>query len=499
MKVKVVVVLLLGLLLLTGGALVFHFIPVIVQKTVKDTLKLDGPRSSLYKSFVNSSKDVTVYATHYVYHVTNPYDVMHNAAWPIFQEKGPYTYIEIEPKPQESISWFPNGTVQYKYNTSYIFEPSLSLGNLESDPVTILDLGFLLALYKFRNLSNITDAISEAAALEVASLLGVNMFTNTTAGGALWGYNNTFLSVMDPTHGPVSVASNPDASTMAGFSKAYSGGDAAEDLPAPPPNSVLTMTAWNGMDTYLDNDTYWKTPYANKINGTDGTSFWPGITKFDSPYVFVDDLYRSVKLVSQGTTTYEGVELIRLVLAREDMESQWVRPKNADFFMNTTGFIPVPPGAKKPMFFSKPHFLGADMENVRVHILPDDDFSNQDRYDTFLDVESITGQLFKVNKRIQLNMWIDSIKLNGSTTPIVPTYMPIFWVDENMLLPDNLLDDYKKEIQLPMRASFAGGIVAMILGIGLLIVAVVLQLRTRRNEGFPRDDTFGDSLVQQSD
>ena len=420
MKVKVVVVLLLGLLLLTGGALVFHFIPVIVQKTVKDTLKLDGPRSSLYKSFVNSSKDVTVYATHYVYHVTNPYDVMHNAAWPIFQEKGPYTYIEIEPKPQESISWFPNGTVQYKYNTSYIFEPSLSLGNLESDPVTILDLGFLLALYKFRNLSNITDAISEAAALEVASLLGVNMFTNTTAGGALWGYNNTFLSVMDPTHGPVSVASNPDASTMAGFSKAYSGGD-------------------------------------------------------------------------------EGVELIRLVLAREDMESQWVRPKNADFFMNTTGFIPVPPGAKKPMFFSKPHFLGADMENVRVHILPDDDFSNQDRYDTFLDVESITGQLFKVNKRIQLNMWIDSIKLNGSTTPSVPTYMPIFWVDENMLLPDNLLDDYKKEIQLPMRASFAGGIVAMILGIGLLIVAVVLQLRTRRNEGFPRDDTFGDSLVQQSD
>ena len=48
------------------------------------------------------------------------------------------------------------------------------------------------------------------------------------------------------------------------------------------------IKSWNNLE-YLD---FWKSPYCNKINGSDGAQFPPGIEKDTRLYIFNPDICR---------------------------------------------------------------------------------------------------------------------------------------------------------------------------------------------------------------
>lgn len=460
-----VALLLLGAIFVAAGIVALVVVPGIIQNVVKNEVAMTNPDSTSFDSFVNSSGKVDIFQTYYFYHLTNPYAVEYQNAVPELVQKGPYVYLTTQWRDLDNISWRSNATVEYTYHETYTFRPDLSNGLLESDALTTVDLGAVGAMYKTGG--NIIE-------IDILKLLAKSLFVNTTVGGLLWGYNNTFLEELhafDASVSPfLSIQTNDDPSTFSAPSAAYTGGKAYDKGPQPPENSYMMMTRWEGMDELP----YWNSTYANMINGTDGTCFYPGIKKTDTPPVFVDSLYRSVTMVCQESTSYMDVDLYRFVLAQKDTLNGTANPDNAAFYMTDTGFIPTPPQGNVPIVFSKPHFLDASLQNVNLTIDP----APIDRalYETLLDVEPTTGLLLRVHKRIQLNVFLHSYyALHG---PIVNTWFPLFWGDENFEMSEHLVNELKTAVLLPQKAAFGGGIAAIALGGILIILAIVLLVRS---------------------
>ena len=455
-------------LIVIGGVGV-GYLPKYVRERVKQEMVIDGPRAQLYSTWQNKTKNVGLYESYYVFHCVNPDAVLNGGASPIVEERGPYVYRSYMYKDVSNISWKVDGTVEYTYHQTYEFDPALSNGT-ESDVVTTLNLGLIVPLYRSR------DNIDQQLALKfLAAGAGVNMFIQLTVGQLLWGYNNSFLEELqkaDPKANVttwVALQTNDDPSMFSGLSAQWSGGEPARGFPDPLPHSACEMTMWSGMKAMP----YWGSAYANAINGTDGSQFWPGITAADAPYVFVDSLTRSTKLVSRGTADLDGIELVRFTLDPHQMLNSSANPDNLAFYMNYTGFISRPPAFNLPIVLSKPHYLDADQTYVHVQFV-DAIPGGVEVYDTFIDAESITGAVMRVHKRIQLNVLILSI-YGGLDT--IQTWFPLIWSDEYAEANSQLISDYKENIATPLAVGKYGGASAIALGVVCAILAVVFGRR----------------------
>jgi hypothetical protein len=502
------------------GAAVFavsvalHFIvPSIVRETLKEDLVLTTPASALYGSFVHPSSKVDVYMSYYLFHVSNPYDVM-NGAVPKLQQKGPYVYLEDKWRPEANITWHPNATMSYIYKTTYTFVPEKSVGLLD-DVITTIDVGLFGALKAATHFGIEGFFLTKLAAAS-AMINKTSIFMNRTVSDILWGYNDPILDALAVELGPlarlvhlspfVALQSNESLHTGGALSMCYTGGKASKTQPPAPEDATGVMTMWEGM-TLL---TYWGDDYANMINGTDGTLFSPNFPLGGSVNAFVDTMYRSVVLTNKNSETkdYKGVELYRLSISDDALLSSTLNPANAAFYLDITGFQPAPPSLSAPVWFSKPFYLDANRSVVNIDwttlgfpVGGPSDRDLRSTYDTFLDVEPHTGQLFEVHKRIQANAHIGVIEADlpsGAhfalewTRNIQSTFLPIFWADEHTKMPENLVEDLKKQVLLPMRLGRYGGIAGAALGSVLLIVGLICLARCGG-----RDEK--DSLRHESD
>lgn len=468
-----------GVVLLSSGAVVYSLLPPLIRKRAREELTIDTPTSFGFDAFANRSSKADIFQTFYVYHCNNPDGVVHHGARPNLTELGPFVYLTTQWRNVDNISWHANATIEYTYHETYEFMPALSgKGLSESMNVTSIDLGVVGAMFEVRKDPILFPLIK---ALVVAE--GYNVLINLTVREILFGYNNSFLAATKLKKDPfITIFTNDDPATFAATSAMYSGGCAANGAPQPLPNSYGQMTRWEGYDTLP----YWNSPYANMINGTDGSSYPPDLKPSDVPYVFVDSLYRSVRMSCvDDSVTYEGVDLLRFTLLPDDLLSMHDEPNNAAFFMEETGFFTSPPIINHPIYFSKPRYLDTNHSRVKLLIAPPMPSSPsvvREMYDTIQDVEPIMGILFNVHKRIQLNVYLET-QYNTSSSDQVATWFPILWLDENMQLPDNLVDDFKTRVLLPLHASEGAGIAGMALGITLIIVAVGLGIRRRLRGG----------------
>ena len=350
-----------------------------------------------------------------------------------------------------------------------------------------VDLGYVGLLTTLENNTIMHD-------LFFTLLAGTSPIINVTVYELLWGYKNPVLEFADiiaktlnqtEPDDFIAIQQQNDPQTWLNYSSAYTGGAAADGLPAPPSGSLLKMTRWAGYDV-LD---YWGSPYANMINGTDGTSFEPGsLTKGPHVSVFVDSIFRSVYLTSQNSRTYKGVDLISLELPSELLLDMNHNPDNEAFNMKTTGFIPFPAALGKPIHISLPHFLYANFSapDVNVTYLQNGAPSS---YDIRLDVEPISGQLFVANKRLQINTYVKpKVSFPDNT---VNTYFPILYVDENFVIPDNLFQEYRHKVQMPIQVGFYGGIALMVAGsIGVVATIAITALYARKRSNRADSDLY---------
>lgn len=148
---------------------------------------------------------------------------------------------------------------------------------------------------------------------------------------------------------------------------------------------VAQYIEWNGNTSM----SAWGNPYASKINGTGGYSFHPGVSKDETLYVFIDELFRSGYFKYSCDIIDHGIRLYKFILPDDELKN--TTQKAAGFpGDNPNGVLDMSKvvDANVPIFASKPHFLHAD-PTFRDGVVGMD--PNPDIHDSYLAVEPITG------------------------------------------------------------------------------------------------------------
>ena len=105
--------------------------------------------------------------------------------------------------------------------------------------------------------------------------------------------------------------------------------------------STARYIMWNKQTSM----TKWGTPYAGMINGTEGTLFHPGVTRNDTLYVFVDQLFRSGYFTYQKDIVTYDITLYQFVLPPEELlkknQDPGFNPDGRDGVLNLTAVFPL--------------------------------------------------------------------------------------------------------------------------------------------------------------
>ena len=146
---------------------------------------------------------------------------------------------------------------------------------------------------------------------------------------------------------------------------------------------------------------------ANDINGTEGFFFHPFLQEGEEIEVFVDDIYRSLRLKHIDTVDLMGIEAFRFTLVDSTFQSAFTNPENERwgswnpdglFYLGSTQDPAV------PVFCSKPHFLDGDsmlLEKV------DGLRPNQELHESYLDVQPSIGANVQVGIKLQVNVQVN--------------------------------------------------------------------------------------------
>ena len=146
---------------------------------------------------------------------------------------------------------------------------------------------------------------------------------------------------------------------------------------------------------------------ANDINGTEGFFFHPFLREGEEIDIFVDDIYRSLRLKHVDTINLMGIEAFRFTLINSTFQSAFMNPENARWgSWNPDGMFYLGPTQDPvvPVFGSKPHFLDGDpalMEKV------DGLRPNRELHESYLDVQPIIGANVQVGIKLQVNVQVN--------------------------------------------------------------------------------------------
>nr|AYV89028.1 platelet glycoprotein 4 [Tetranychus truncatus] len=96
------------------------------------------------------------------------------------------------------------------------------------------------------------------------------------------------------------------------------------------------------------------------------------------------------------------------------------------------------------------------------------DARKADRYQTYLDIEPITGKVLSAYKRLQISAWL---RQDYSTVPTkADVFLPLIWVEEGFTISDELADEFKSKVTKKVNLGSSLIITALIIGL-LLVVA----------------------------
>uniref|UniRef100_A0A8C1NRX4 Scavenger receptor class B, member 2c n=1 Tax=Cyprinus carpio TaxID=7962 RepID=A0A8C1NRX4_CYPCA len=353
------------LLLIAGIAMA---LAQVFQKLINNTIK-EVKAFSVWRT-----PPPPVYMQFYFFNLTNPAEVLEGDK-PFVLQVGPYTYREYRPK--EEVKFMDNGTRVAAVNPkTYVFEPSMSRGS-EDDIVRTVDIPVVSAMEKFKDTIVVSRIISD-----VMKAKGIGMFRTFRVGDLLWGYEDPLLKelkqfVSDDHFGLFYKKNGTDDGDYIFFTGKQNYQDFAR------------IDEWNGQRTL----NWWSTEECNMINGTDGASFHPIITKKEKLYIFSSDLCRSIYAQYESDVSVRGVPGFRFVPPSEVFANITINPDNAGFCVpsgNCLGSGLLNASVCKegaPIIMSSPHFYQADNKFVQdvLGMNP-----NKEEHETVIDVNPVS-------------------------------------------------------------------------------------------------------------
>ncbi|KAI9565812.1 hypothetical protein GHT06_009607 [Daphnia sinensis] len=237
------------------------------------------------------------------------------------------------------------------------------------------------------------------------------------------------------------------------------------------------IRTWKGEDSL----SYWKDPYCDMINGTDGAIYPPVVDVNERIYIFVTDLCRSIY------TTYErDIETMGINTHRFTVPPEVFDDKNPDNFCYcrdhsidpdlcfSAGLLDLRPcqfGA--PVVLSTPHFYLGDPKysNAFTGLKPVKEW-----HETNIDLEPLTAVPVFISERIQINIDVRRYGVPSRFLDINNTVFPVFWINETAILDQPSADDVTLAVNvinglnISRWCFLAAGIALAIASVVMLVV-----------------------------
>uniref|UniRef100_A0A665V358 Lysosome membrane protein 2-like n=1 Tax=Echeneis naucrates TaxID=173247 RepID=A0A665V358_ECHNA len=401
-----------------------------------------------------------VYMQFYFFNLTNPLEVL-DGERPAVVEIGPYTYREY--RPMEQVTFQDNGTKLSAVNTkTYIFQRNMSRGP-ESDLIRTVNIPAVTLMELFKDHVFLANVISSYMRYQETSL-----FTTHTVGELLWGYEDGLLKTFKTLHLYVDDVFGLFYKTNVSNDGEYVFFTGQENY-----KDYARVDTWKGESSL----SWWTSDECNMINGTNGASFHPIITKTEPLYMFSSDLCRSLYALYNEDVTVKGIPGYRFIPPSEVFANLTVNPANAGFCVPAgnclgSGVLNVS-GCKQgaPIIMSSPHFYQGDEKFVQ------DIFGmnpNKEHHETTIDINPLTGMILQAAKRLQVNVYLDFF--------FVQCFM--FQLSFFLLSSQSVVIDDVSAMKLRgivVQQNVVMNIPFMLIGLGIILGGVFMFLMCRRN------------------
>ncbi|KAM9056053.1 scavenger receptor class B member 1 isoform 1-T1 [Megaptera novaeangliae] len=454
-----------GLLCAVLGVIMIVMVPSIIKQQVLKNVRIDP--SSL--SF-NMWKEIPVpfYLSVYFFDVINPRDILQGQR-PQVRERGPYVYREFRHK--SNITFNDNDTVSFLEYRSFQFQPDKSRG-LESDNIVMPNILVLSAAMMMEN-----GPMSLKLIMTLAfSTLGERAFMNRTVSEIMWGYEdplihliNKYFPNMFPFKGKFGLfaeLNNSDSGLFTVFTgvKNFS--------------RIHLVDKWNGVSKV----NFWHSDQCNMINGTSGQMWAPFMTPESSLEFYSPEACRSMKLIYKEQGVFEGIPTFRFVAPNTLFANGSVYPPNEGFCPCRESGIQNVSTCRfnAPLFLSHPHFYNADpvLAEAVSGLHP-----NPEEHSLFLDVHPVTGIPMNCSVKLQLSLYIKSVKGIGQTGKIEPVILPLMWFGESGAMEGETLQTFYTQLVLMPKVLHYAQYVLLALGCVLLLIPIVYQIRSQVGGG----------------
>ncbi|XP_053212123.1 platelet glycoprotein 4-like isoform X2 [Panonychus citri] len=461
----------IGIAIALISAIVLGQFPNMIQKQVSKQLVV-SECSEDYEKFL--APNVPIYLKFYVFHVDNPEAILAGEK-PILVQKGPYSFLEKRVKEIDGYHECGDEVV-YKETKTYHFDPETSRKSASLDDVvthinvpamTVMGASFHLPQ---KGMGQIFRSLFPQLATQKTK---TTMFLNHTVRELLFetypiefidDLNSVLAQLKQPSVNLTDFAFFMDKNaTDEGEFRVHTGAKKIKNL--------LHIESWKGspqVDFWIENST------CNNIVGTDGSAFPPNVKKNSKLEIFTTDLCRSFPLVYKEKVKVKGISTYRFVIPPEAFYGPEKNPENKCFCINPdpktcnhNGLLDISSCRQfAPLVASSPHFFQADDDLYNAIIGLDE--RKADRYQTYLDIEPITGKVLSAFKRLQISAWLkNDYSIEKTNTNV---YMPVIWVEEGFTLTDELADEFKSKVTKKVNLGSSLLITALIIGL-LLIVA----------------------------
>ncbi|XP_029371334.1 lysosome membrane protein 2c [Echeneis naucrates] len=450
------------ILLLTGISLVLsNVFPHLLQSLVEKEVVLKNGTEA-FEAW--EDPPAPVYMQFYFFNLTNPLEVL-DGERPAVVEIGPYTYREY--RPMEQVTFQDNGTKLSAVNTkTYIFQRNMSRGP-ESDLIRTVNIPAVTLMELFKDHVFLANVISSYMRYQETSL-----FTTHTVGELLWGYEDGLLKTFKTLHLYVDDVFGLFYKTNVSNDGEYVFFTGQENY-----KDYARVDTWKGESSL----SWWTSDECNMINGTNGASFHPIITKTEPLYMFSSDLCRSLYALYNEDVTVKGIPGYRFIPPSEVFANLTVNPANAGFCVPAgnclgSGVLNVS-GCKQgaPIIMSSPHFYQGDEKFVQ------DIFGmnpNKEHHETTIDINPLTGMILQAAKRLQVNVYLEQIPRFSQTKNMRTLVFPVVYLNESVVIDDV---SAMKLRGIVVQQNVVMNIPFMLIGLGIILGGVFMFLMCRRN------------------
>ena len=451
----------IGLLLVIGASI---FLGIKVAETLinsqvneKMVLSLD---SFIFPEWADPPPPI--YMQYWLFNVTNSANASKGGK-PTVEQVGPITYRLYQPK--TDIAFYTNNTVSYKFNHTLVFLPEKS-DLLPNATITQVNVPLLTV----QSLASKIDSrvLHWLVKLIVDALSDGDIFVEHTVEEWLFGYPDP---VFKKVHDIIDRFPFIHLDFPAEFGLFYQYNNSNDGVYLVNAGRTDIREAnqiclWNGNSSL----SWWSSPEANMVNGTDGSFMSPKIDSSEKLYIFVTDICRSLYFKFEQHSSVQNIDTWRFTMPAEVFANATENPDNAGFCVPAgncldSGVLDISTCKQgAPIVVSSPHFYLAKEKYINgvngMH-------PNKDDHQTVADIEPLSGSVFAVAKRLQINAHLQNLGLLSSLQGVEDVILPILWLNESATLDTATADKFKTQVEILIKLVHI--LPYVLLGLGLLL------------------------------